>query len=282
MHITLRSLPLGLAVACALAHASGSGTFYDEGAKVALTGAYAYWTADPFDETKQITAVVFADKPIDAAALKNASDRGEALGDQLRRQSATRITLNIDADGKVENVNVAAPGVSGSQSGSGWYTITLKQNDTHRIEGTFRSNDENDKRDGRYYDLAFALDLPGAPDLGTALPAGGGEPGKAYLGYLAALRKGDVDALAKTMTKARADEILAHRNDAHFKEMFAFIQEQALHEPKYVDGHAAADSATLTFAGKDSGGKTTTSTVTMARENGAWKVSKESTSTQSG
>jgi hypothetical protein len=220
---------------------------------------------------------VFADKAIDAGALKDANDRDGAIDEQLR--GATRVDLNLEADGSVQNVNLSMDGYSGSQSGSGWYTLSLKRNDDKRVEGSFRSNDEEDKKSGRYYDLAFALDLPGAPDLGAALPANGGEQGKAYLAYLAVLKKGDVDALAKSMTKTRADELLAHRDDKDFKMMFGFIQGQALRDPKYVKGNAKGDRATLEYTGKDADGNAVASTVSMLREGGAWKIEKESSKT---
>lgn len=277
MNTILRLLPLGLALASGLALADGSGTLYNDGKAIALKHAYAYRMPDPFEKDKQITRIVFADKPIDAAALADASDRDSAIDDQLRE--ATRVDLNLEADGSVQNVNTHIGYSSGSQSGSGWYTLSLKHNDDKRVEGSFRSNDEADKKSGKYYDLAFALDLPGAPDLGAALPANGGEQGKAYLAYLAALKKGDIDAMAKSMTKARADELLAHRDDKDFKMMFGFIQGQALREPKYVKGHAKGDRATLEYTGKDADGNAVTSTVSMLREGGAWKLEKEASKT---
>lgn len=277
MNIILRLCPFAFAFAGGLALADGSGTFYTDGEAIALKGAYAYRMPDPFDKGKQITRIVFADRPIDAQALKDATDRDDAIDDLLR--GAVRVDLNIEADGSVQNVNTHVGNTSGSQSGSGWYTVSLKRNDGQRVEGTFRSNDEGDKQSGRYYDLAFALDLPGAPDLGVALPTNGGEPGKAYVAYLAALKKGDIDNLAKAMVKTRSDELLAHRNDKDFKMMFSFIQGQALRDAKYVKGHAKGDAATLEYTGKDGDGNATTSNVTMVREGGAWKVAKESTST---
>jgi hypothetical protein len=277
MNTVVRVLPLGLAIVSGLAFADGSGTFYNDGKAIALKNAYAYRMPDPFEKDKQITRVVFADKPIDAAALKDASDRDDAIDTQLR--GATRVDLNIEGDGSVQNVNTHVGDTSGSQSGSGWYTLTIKQNDAKRIEGHFVTNDEADKKSGHYYDLAFAFDLPGAPDLGAALPANGGDQGKAYLAYLAALKKGDMDGLGKTMTKERSDEILAHRSDPQFKMMFGFIQSQALREPKYVKGNSKGDNATLEYTGKDGDGNVVTSTVSMVRESGAWKLEKEASST---
>ena len=281
MHTHLRYLPLALAFACGLAWADGSGALYQEGKQTTLVSAYAFRAPDPFDKAKQITTVVFSDKPIDAAAVNASADRGEAVSDQLRSKDALRLELNLESDGSVQNININGPGFSGSQSGSGWYTLKLVHNDAKRVEGTFRSNDEADKKEGRFYDLKFALDLAGPPDLGTPLAADGGEPGKAYRAYMAALQKGNIDALAKTMTKERGDELLAHKNDADFKMMFAFIQGQALRDAKYVKGHGKGDNATLEYAGKDGDGNAMTSTVTMLREGGAWKVEKESSTTRS-
>jgi hypothetical protein len=279
MRHALRCLPLGLALASALAFADGSGTLYNDGKAIALKSAYAYRMPDPFDKGKQITRVVFADKAIDAAALKETADRDGAIDTQLR--GATRVELNLEADGNVQNVNTHVGDTSGSQSGSGWYTLTLKQNDDKRIEGSFRTNDEADKKSGHYYDLKFALDLPVAPAPGAPLPANGGDAGKAYLAYLAALKKGDIDLLAKSMSSSRSAELLSHRSDPQFKMMFGFIQSQALLGPKYIKGESKGDNATLDYDGKDGEGNKVSSTVTMVREGGAWKVEKESSTTHS-
>lgn len=267
-----------LALAAGLAHADGSGTLYQDGKPLALVSAYAYRGPDPFDKTKEITTVVFSDKKIDAAAANAAANRGEAVDDQLRRDNATRVELNFEGDGSLQNVNIVSGGSSGSQSGSGWYTLKLARNDAKRVEGTFKTNDEADKKSGRFYDLEFALDIAGPPNLGAALPAGGGEPAKAYMAYLAALKKGDIDALAKTMTKERSAELLAHRNDPDFKAMFGFIQESAMRDPKVTKGFSSGESATLELSGKDGMGNAATSTATMQKEGGSWRLAKESMS----
>jgi ketosteroid isomerase-like protein len=278
MKLSLNCSLAMLTLASSLAHADGSGTLYQDGKALTLVSAYAYRGPDPFDKTKEITTVVFSDKKIDAAAVNAAADRGEAVEDQLRRQNATRLELNIEDDGSLQNVNVVSGGSSGSQSGSGWYTMKLAHHDAKRVEGSFHTNDEADKKSGRYYDLKFALDLAGPPDLGAALPAGGGEPAKAYMAYLAALKKGDVDALAKTMTHERSAEVLAHRNDPDFKVMFGFIQQSAMRDPKVTKGFSHGDTATLELSGKDGDGNAATSTATMQKEAGSWRLAKESMS----
>jgi hypothetical protein len=145
MTLTRNVLLLAFALAPALACADGSGTLYQEGKPLALKHAYAYRGPDPFDKSQTITTVVFADKPIDAAAANAANDRGEAVEDQLSRAQATRVDLAIKGDGSMQNVNINSPGYSGSQSGSGWYTLKLVKNDEKRIEGTFQTNEEADR-----------------------------------------------------------------------------------------------------------------------------------------
>lgn len=277
MKTLVRLIQASLLLGCGAVLAAGSGTLYQEGKAMALKNAYAFRIADPFDKGKQITRVVFSDRPIDGAVLDDAADRESALDGMLR--GATRVELNIEPDGSFQNVNLQTDSGSGSQSGSGWFTLDLKHNDDKRIEGSFHTNDESEKKTGRYYELSFAFDLPGAPDLGTPLPAGGGEQGKVYLAHLAMLKKGDIDGLAKTMSKARAAELLGHRNDSDFKMMFGFIQSQALRDPKYVKGHVKGDAATLEYTGKDEEGNVVTTTVSMKREAGAWKIEKEASST---
>lgn len=274
----MKRIPLMLAVmlgcASSVAYADGSGTLYNDGKATELTSAYAFRMADPFDAAAQITRVVFSDRSIDAKVIDAATDRDDALDEMLR--GATQVEINIQADGNVQNINLQMEGFSGSQSGSGWYTLDLKHNDAQRIEGSFHSNDEEEKQNGRYFDLRFAFDLPGAVDLGEALPAGGGDAGKAYLAYLKAMEKGDVDAIARHMVKQRSDQLLAGRNDPQFKKMFAFIQGMTLKNPKYVKGNSKGDSATLEYSGVDSDGGPVTSIVSMQREGGAWKLAKES------
>jgi hypothetical protein len=119
MKTTIRCVLCLLAGISSAAFADGSGTLFQDGKQIALTSAYAFRGPDPFEKTQQITTIVFADKPIDAASADTANDRAEAIDDQLRRSGATRVDLNLESDGSVQNVDAQAPGSSSSQSGSG-------------------------------------------------------------------------------------------------------------------------------------------------------------------
>lgn len=148
------------ALACASAHASGSGEVTKEGKTTKLTNAYAYRRADDFDDKKMLTVVVFSTKPADTVKVNGASDRIGELESQLSQQEATYVEIEIAADGSVEQLGFHAPGLS--DSGGTGEKPALTHNDDKRIEGTFRSKDEKDKTSnfGAYYDLKFALDIP--------------------------------------------------------------------------------------------------------------------------
>ena len=259
-----------------VAYADSSGTLVVKDQATVFEYAYAYRHADDFDKTKQVTTVMFSDKSIDAAKINAATDRWGELRSQLRALQANRIEMNIKPDGDLQTIDTMVDGSLGQRNGSGWYKIDLKQNDDKRIEGTFRSTDEKDKKEGLgYLDLKFALNLPPPPYLGTLLPADGGEPGKVYRAYSAALGNGDVEAMTKLMPKERADEILAHRKDANFQPIMKFMQGSAIKDPKFDKSYVNGDKATLSASGKNQSGADTDTTVSMVKEGGAWRVANE-------
>jgi len=251
----------------------GAGQFFHDGKLITLTSGYAYRGPDHFHPDQQMLVLDFSDQPTATAAINDAPDRASALEEQ--RTQGNRVTLNIGADGSLINANFRADGLAGSGSGSGWYKLQLRQNDDKRVEGRFVSTDEASKTHGEFYDLKFSFDLPGAPDLGPAVAAGG-ETDLAYRAHLEALKGGNVDALAKTMTAGNAAKFLSARNEAYFPRILASIQGSALVSPSYVKGNARGDWATLSYTGKDGKGRTATHVVTLHREAGAWKVGRDS------
>jgi hypothetical protein len=267
--------------AAASASADEFGTLYVDGKPLALKDAYAYTHPNTFDKTKQTTTIAFTDAAIDKAEANAATDRERVLHHQVGTKFTTLVELNLDADGGIDNVNTLDGHGSSSVSGSGWYDLKIKRNDGKRVEGSFLSTDKEKRTKGTFYDLRFALDIAGAPSLGTPLGADGGDPGKAYRAYNAALVKGDLDALSKLMTKSRSDEILSHRNDPQFKAMFGFIRQSALRNPKIGKGFVNGDKATLEVSGKDGDGNATDGTATLLKEGGAWRLAEESMTTHS-
>jgi hypothetical protein len=107
----------------------------------------------------------------------------------------------------------------------------------------------------------------------TSLPAGGGEPGKAYMDYCKAIEKGDMPALRKLVSAERA----AQMDSEDFKKMFPMIQAMMAKDIKVTGGTMSATEATLNATGKDSmGGGESTGEISMILEEKQWKVKQDS------
>jgi hypothetical protein len=112
-----------------------------------------------------------------------------------------------------------------------------------------------------------------AGDKETVLPAGGGDPGKAYMEYMKAMTAGDMAALKKLVSTERAKEMDA----PEFKEMFPLIQSMMAKNVKVTGGTMTGNTATLNCEGTDSmGGGASKGTISMVLEDKQWKVQKDS------
>ena len=111
------------------------------------------------------------------------------------------------------------------------------------------------------------------PAAGTALPADGGEPGKAYTAYCKAITGGDKVALRKLVSAERAKSM----DDPEFAKMFPMIQSMMAKDIKITGGTMTATTATLNAEGKDPmGGGVSKGTIEMVLEDKQWKVKQDS------
>jgi hypothetical protein len=112
-----------------------------------------------------------------------------------------------------------------------------------------------------------------AAEKPTALPADGGEPGKAYLAYTKAFAAGDIPALKKMVSAERAKKL----DDPQMKEMLPMMQALEPKDIKILGGTMTSKEATLNVEGKAEGAASKqTGEVHMVLEDKTWKVEKES------
>ena len=106
---------------------------------------------------------------------------------------------------------------------------------------------------------------------GTTLPAGGGEPGRAYLAYQEALRKGDF--------KAMSDLSIIDKDQFRFFDRILFVktwQKTQRSNLQIVGGSMKDDHAILQVKGTPhEPGGSTDGTAWMTKESGRWKMSSE-------
>jgi hypothetical protein len=115
------------------------------------------------------------------------------------------------------------------------------------------------------------IDVPvSSSDYGAALPAGGGDPGKAYAAYHAALATGKADAvkpfLTEDMHEGWAEDgegIVSSYREEHPEKSF-----------KIVEGWSRGDRALLLVEG-ETPYMNATSEVQLVKEKGTWRIDNE-------
>jgi hypothetical protein len=259
------------------------GSLTANGKTFALKHAYAQTRKDPFDKKKIVLQLTFTDKELSPAA---ASDDMELMQAQDKQQ-LSGFTATIDADKQVISGTVFSPAFKKMKqfSATGMQKLNLTaRTDTH-VAGSIGLAKPDTFFDETYqYNATFdlAIGKPAAPApppalKGTPLPAGGGEPGKAYLAYLKVMAGGDMKAFLGSVAAARAKEA---SSDPDFKKLFPMLQAMQPKGVKVTSGAVNGNSATLLVTGKDDN-QVSNGTITMVKEGGAWKVEREEWKTSS-
>lgn len=259
-----------------------------KGATFAFVDGAVFKEPDAFDDKVIETVVALTTFPIDKKALAATQEKSKALNDQgYGIDESRRLELRLN-DGKVGTMFFNGPGSSVSMSGGDIGKLQTRTNDAKRIVGDFvLEGDDDDLRCDVGFDLAFAATAQAAAAgaaskaaapaaTGKALPAGGGEPGKVFQANLAAMQKGDVDAMLATVTKAQGDKMRAQRKDPQFGAMLEMMKAFAPKSAAVTGGQDFGDTAELTIEAVDQSGKKSGGTSKLRKEGGAWKVEKTS------
>ncbi|MFC5579048.1 hypothetical protein ACFPOA_13625 [Lysobacter niabensis] len=134
------------------------------------------------------TLVFLSAIPLDPQKVAAAFDALHAVREQDPKGGYIR--LCIDADGGDCGLFFSPEGFNSG----GYGKFILEHNDARRIAGRFVLAQPEDFM-GQAYQFDLHFDAAITPLPGSALPPGGGEAGKAYNAYLAALAQGDFAAL---------------------------------------------------------------------------------------
>jgi hypothetical protein len=259
-----------------------NGSLTANGKTFALKHAYAQTRKDPFDKTKMVTLVIVTDQELSPAA---ASDDIEFMQAQDKQQ-LSGFTATIDADKQIISGTVFSPAFKKMKqfSGVGVQKLDLTSITATRVAGTVGMEKPDNFFDEKYqYTATFDLPIekpyvaPPPTLKGTPLPAGGGEPGKAYNAYIKLLASGDMKGCLNGVTAARAKEA---SSDPDFKKIFPLMQAMQPKGIKITSGAVDGNNATLLATGKDDD-QISNGTITMVKEAGLWKVEKEEWKTRS-
>lgn len=245
----------GLAASAATLHADAKGKVKIKTAEFVVADAVAYKTDDG----------------IEVAFLEKTLDRREAAKDSkidtfdVMRTSGASVTLRIGKDGSFNCIEWMFQGGGTSCNGDLAKALKLSANTADRVAGTFKLAANGDSAD-----VTFDLKVESKVERGgTALPAGGGEPGKAALAHFAAIEKNDFAALKATAPPDVRKQMEASEKNGEAKEMFQFMRAVSPRKVRILGGTVDGDTATLDFEGVIDG-KPAKGEIDMVRVAGVW------------
>jgi hypothetical protein len=277
----LLSVPVSAALAEKLSPGQASGTFSLDGKTVTLRHAYAMVQPDTFDEKKSNTVILLTEKPLAETVFAGLKDLERA-----GRGQTNWILLTLDENNTpvrevvhhqaLGDQSLQVSGMTSSDVYRGAWTA-------EKIDGSVRTKEEKKFFDHKYKtDAHFSATLRQAvrdeplPDArtGKKLPAGGGEPGKAYLAFQEAVRKKDLAAIRKLKPVDMPDV-----SDEELRNMLELMAAMTPDKLTIVEGYAKGEAAVLYVTGIEEGQKRY-ATIRMSRVGGQWVSTKEKWSDQ--
>ena len=213
------------------------------------------------------------DSGIEVALLSAKFDRLAAAKDKkidsfdvMRMMNVTAATLRIGADGSFNCIDFKSESGGGSSCNSDFTeALKLSARTADRVAGTFKLN-----ADGEKADVTFDLKVESvAARAGTALPADGGEPGRAVTAHFAAIEKGDFKALMATAPPEQRKMMQEAEKSGEAKEMFGMLRAMSPRKVKVTGGTVDGDSAQVDYDGVEDG-KAVKGTADVVRIGGQW------------
>ncbi|MBA8883654.1 hypothetical protein [Dokdonella fugitiva] len=273
MNIRLISLSLLLAVsgASAGAAAAGSGKPYFRYDKIRMETKHAYAFAHEERRGPSSTYVFLTTAPLDAQKVADAFDPGSEVNRQTGNMPGGYVRICVTPEGKECGLYFSHEGPSESFNMSGSGEFTLGHRTPGRIEGRWAMTTPDDFFGKTYdFDLPFAADVT-APSPGTKLGADGGEPGRAYSAYLAALAKGDLPALRRMLGESGRWQ-LPEDDEQQAKQGLKDLRDGKPVSVKIVSAMQREDHAVLRVEGVDRDEIKRAGRVLMAKGDNGWAV----------
>ena len=253
---------------------TASGTLTINGKGIPLNYSYAMDQPNTFNAAKTDIAVLLTEKPLAEGALSGIGDLRDATGKQHGWAF-----FKIDTDGKPIYEVIDHPSMNSQiqMSGFTWAKFLPKRRGTDRVEGSFATSKPEDFMGYKYeIEAEFSAPLLKAklpeplPDAktGKALPADGGEPGKAYKAHRKAILFKDIAALRRTAPEA------IDMSDSDLEKMIDFMKAISPAAPRIKSGYIKGDRAVLYVEGVFEG-KKNYGTVELVAKGKTWYIVKE-------
>lgn len=188
--LVLASLVFAASVSSALA-GPASGTVKTSTGTITVKQAVAYTVRDARNARSRQVEVLLTDVPVDAVSLGGALDPHARAINLEALKDRNYLLLWINVDGAVTmNATYARTMTQYINDGEGGLKGELTTNTAAKVEGRVYSPSPLQAMGKEPYtiDVKFSADVIPAP-TGPPLPAGGGEPGKAFTALMSAIAK---------------------------------------------------------------------------------------------
>jgi len=165
----------------------------------------------------------------------------------------------------------ASADFGGNSAGGEYPMIELSQAGPDRFVGrVFHDGTQEFSDDTFHYDFSFDAPLsdPNAP-IGDPLPAGGGEPGAAYLAWCDAILSGDIEKFKGLVPDEQAAMLDDPEIQAGFKEDLEFMQAMTPADVVIVGGSSDGEIAILDVTGTMEG-EAVKGEITLTRQGDKW------------
>jgi hypothetical protein len=271
------ALAAGPAAAQAPPLGKASGTVTIDGQAMKVACAYAWAEPNTFEPAKTDVVVLLTGTPLPAETFAGV----EGLIAVARRLDHFAL-YSVDQEGKLNREVIAHPALGDQwiqMSGATRASFAKKTLTAGKIAGSFELK-APETVVGHRYAVKVKVDatvvaapkpepLPDAK-TGTALPAGGGEPGKVYMALYRAVAKKDAAAALGLLRRTGRTA----KDEADFKSGIEFMAEMQPRNARIVRGYVKGDRAALYVEGIE-GKEKQYGTIEAVREDGAWRIGKQ-------
>lgn len=260
----------GLALLCAAlaANAADRGSGHFRKGEVRIDVKHVVAVANEEDADGERTFVYLSDVPLDAKKIAAAFHASSAAEEQLG-DGTGYVRICIDGGGEC-GLYFSHKKPSASFNSSGYGDFKLDQAPAGRIAGHWTLSEPDDFF-GETYDFDLRFDVAVAPPPGKPLPADGGEPGKAYRAWTAAVAKGDLPVLRKLVGHEYDAWRINSEDEGDVKSALKDLRDGSPVEARVLGGRIDGDNAVLRVEGTDRDDILRRGRVQMQRVDGAWR-----------
>jgi hypothetical protein len=248
--------------------ASVDGSFVANGAKVELPYVYVYAEKEGFyDEADPTWSLLFVEQPVDERELDD-SVWGAAY---IRLGITETSEFDDEPTLQVYSQDIRFSGEQAANVSGGTYPeLEITKTGPDRFSGRVYHPEVQEFFDDTFqFDFTFDIPLsdPFAP-IGEALPAGGGEPGAAFVAWCDAVHAGDIDRL-KALMPAEQLAMIESEDEAQIREDLEFMKMMTPTEIEVLGGSSDGETAILDVKGTMDG-QAVRGEITMVLTDGRW------------